>query len=58
MKIALPTFKNIIKSFVIALILSVAGYFLFPLFNITEITAERLVAYSILCSAFIAGIFS
>lgn len=58
MKIALPTLKNIIKSFVIALVLSVAGYFLFPLFNITEIAAERLVAYSILCSAFIAGIIA
>lgn len=58
MKIALPTFKNIIKAFVIASILSIAGYFLFPLFNLNELAAARLVAYSVLTGGFIAGILA
>ncbi len=59
MKIALPTFKNIIKSIITALILSIAGYFLFPYLNINELAQtapERLLAYSVLISSFIAGI--
>ncbi len=59
MKIALPTFKNIIKSIIIALILATAGYFLFPHLNINELAQtapERLLAYSVLISSFIAGI--
>ena len=56
MKIALPTYKNIIKSIIIALILSVAGYFLFPYLNINELASERLLAYSVLISSIIAGI--
>lgn len=59
MKIALPTFKNIIKSIVIALILSLAGYFLFPFLNINELAQtapDRLFAYSVLTGALIAGI--
>ncbi|MDH5600306.1 MAG: hypothetical protein OEY78_03265 [Gammaproteobacteria bacterium] len=55
MKIALPTLKNIIKSFVIASILSVVGFYLFPLLN-TEVSSARLVAYSILSGGFIAGV--
>ena len=59
MKIALPTFKNIIKSIIIALILSIAGFFLFPYLNINELAQAapaRLLAYSVLAGAFIAGI--
>lgn len=59
MKIELPTFKNITKSAVIAIILSLAGYFLFPYLNINEfaqIAPARLLAYSVLISSFIAGI--
>ncbi|MDH5368510.1 MAG: RNA-binding protein [Gammaproteobacteria bacterium] len=59
MKIALPTFKNIIKSIIIALILSLAGYFLFPFLNINELAQtapDRLFAYSVLTGALIAGI--
>ena len=55
MKIAFPTFKNIIKSIVIALILSVAGYFILKSASITEMSTERLAAYSILIAAFIAA---
>jgi len=58
MKIALPTFNNIIKAFVIALILSVIGYFLFPYLNLNELAPARLLAYSVLVSAFIAGIIA
>ena len=56
MKIALPTFKNIIKSIIVALILSAAGYFLFPYLNLNELAPARLLAYSVLISSFIAGI--
>ena len=56
MKTALPTFKNIIKSAVIALILSTAGYFLFPYLNVTELPPARLLAYSVLIGSFLAGI--
>lgn len=56
MKIAFPTFKNIIKSLIIALILSIAAYFLFPQLNISELAPERLLAYSVLIGGFIAGI--
>lgn len=58
MKIALPTFKNIIKAFVIASILSVIGYYLVPSLNLIELAPERLVAYSVLISAFLAGILA
>jgi hypothetical protein len=59
MKIALPTFKDIIKSIIIALILSIAGFFLFPYLNINELAQAapaRLLAYSVLAGAFISGI--
>ena len=56
MKIALPTYKNIIKSIIIALILSIAGYFLFPHLGVNELAPERLLAYAVLISSFIAGI--
>lgn len=59
MKIELPTFKNIIKSIIVALILSVAGYFLFPYLNLNELAQTdpaRLLTYSVLISSFIAGI--
>lgn len=58
MKIVLPTYKNIIKAFVIASILSVIGYYLVPSLNLIELAPERLVAYSILISAFLAGILT
>jgi len=58
MKIALPTFRNIIKSLIIALILSVAGYLLFPYLNINELAPARLVAYSVLISSLVAGILA
>jgi len=57
MKIALPTFKNIIRSLVVALILSVISYFLVPYLNISPDSA-RLVAYAVLAGAFIAGILA
>lgn len=58
MKIALPTYKNIIKAFIIASVLSILGYYLFPLLNLNELAPARLVAYSVLTSAFIAGILA
>ena len=59
MKIELPTFINIIKSLIIALILSIASYFLFPYLNLSELAQTdpaRLLTYSVLVSSFIAGV--
>ena len=58
MKIALPTFKNIIKSLIVALILSGIAYFLTPYLNISELSSDRLLAYSVLSGAFIAGVLA
>ena len=55
MKIALPTLKNLIKTIIIALILSVIAYFLAPYLDVATPSA-RLVAYSVLAGAFIGGI--
>lgn len=56
MKIALPTFRNFIKTLIIAFVLSIVGYFLARNLNITMTDTSRLVAYSVLAGAFIAGI--
>jgi len=57
MKIALPTFKSIIRALFIALVLSIISYFLVPYINISTDSA-RLVAYAVLAGAFIAGILA
>ena len=56
MKIAFPTFRNIIKTLIIAFVLSIVAYFLAPQFDLTTISPARLVAYAVLAGAFIAGI--
>lgn len=56
MKIAFPTFRNFIKTLIIAFVLSIAGFFLTRYLNITMTDTARLVAYSVLAGAFIAGI--
>jgi hypothetical protein len=58
MKIALPTLRNLFKTLIIAFLLSIAGYFLAPLIDLTTVSNNpaRLIAYSILAGAFIAGI--
>ena len=58
MKIELPTFKNIIKSLIVAFILSIAGFFLFPYLELKELAQDpaRLLTYSVLVSSFIAGV--
>ena len=56
MKIAFPTFKNVIKSLVIALILAVAGYFVYPSLSATQLAPALVLTYSVLIGSFIAGI--
>ena len=59
MKIVFPTFKNIIKSFIVAFILSAASYFIFPYLNISDLGQSdpaRLFAYAVLSGALIGGI--
>ncbi len=58
MKIALPTLRNFFKTLIISLLLSIAGYFLAPMIDLTTLTNNpaRLIAYSVLAGAFIAGI--
>lgn len=61
MKIEFPTFKKIIRSLIVALILSGIAYFLTPYLNIAELAQTapaRLLAYSVLSGAFIAGILA
>lgn len=58
MKIALPTLRNFFKTLIISLLLSIAGYFLAPMIDLTTLANNpaRLIAYSVLAGAFIAGI--
>jgi hypothetical protein len=56
MKIALPTFKNILKSLIIALILSLVAYFLVPYLDMKLLSQPRLIAYAILTGAFIGSL--
>lgn len=55
---SLPSFKNIIKSLIIALILSVVAYFIAPYLDINTLNPARLMTYSVLSGAFIAGILA
>lgn len=59
MKIELPSSKQIIKSVIIGLILSIIGFVLFPYLNLTAFALTNpalLVTYSVLISSIIAGI--
>lgn len=56
MKIAFPTFKNIINSLIIALILSLIAYLIAPYLDINSVSPARLFAYSILSGAFIGSV--
>jgi hypothetical protein len=56
MKIALPTFKNFIKTLILAFTLSIVSYFIAPEIELTSIGPSRLIAYSVLLGAFIAGL--
>lgn len=51
-----PSFSVIIKSIIIAIVLGLAGYFLFPVLNLEQLAAERLFMYAILIGALVGGI--
>ena len=56
MKIALPTLANLIKTFIFAVVLSVIGYFLYPMFASETLSGDRLLAYGVFSGALIGGI--
>lgn len=51
-----PSFSSIIKSIVIAIVLGLVGYFIFPLLNIDQLSAQRLFSYALLAGSVIGGI--
>lgn len=58
MKIAFPTLRNFLKILIISFLLSIAGYFLAQAIDLSTLinNPARLIAYSVLAGAFIAGI--
>ena len=53
---AAPSFSLVIKSIIIAIIIGLVGYFLFPSLNIEQLSAQRLFTYALLIGGVIGGI--
>ena len=51
-----PSFSLIIKSIILALVLGVIGYFLFPSMNMEQLSTQRLFSYALLIGAIVGGI--
>lgn len=51
-----PSFASIVKSLVIAILLAVAGYFLFPLLGLEETPALKLFTLTLAAGALLGGI--
>ena len=51
-----PSFSLIIKSAIIAIVLGIAGYFLFPFSGMEQLDAPRLFAYALLIGGLVGGI--
>lgn len=56
MKIVLPTLPNLLKSLVLAFLLSIIGYYLYPVFEIQTLTPARLLAYGLFSGTLLGGI--
>lgn len=56
MKIDFPKFKYIINALIIALLLSLVAYLAAPFIDMSSVSPERLLAYSILSGAFIGSV--
>ncbi|MEJ2143081.1 MAG: RNA-binding protein [Gammaproteobacteria bacterium] len=51
-----PSFSSIIKSIIIAIVLGLIGYFLFPSLPIDQLSEPRLFSYALLIGGIIGGI--
>ncbi len=58
MKIKLPTFGDVIKSLVIALLLAIAGFMLYPLLGLEHLAPQRLFSYGLLAGALIGSLLA
>jgi len=53
-----PSFSNIVKSIVIAVLLAVAGYFLFPSLGLGETLTLKIFTLTLAAGALLGGLFS
>ncbi len=53
-----PSFATVVKSIVIAILLAVAGYFLFPVLGLGETAANKLFTLTLAAGALLGGILS
>ncbi len=51
-----PSFADIVKSFTIAVLLAVAGYFLYPTLGLDETAANKLFTLTLAAGAFLGGL--
>lgn len=56
MKFEFPTFRTLIKTILISLLLAVVGYFVIPKINIEQISAQRLFSYGVLIGGVLVGL--
>ncbi|MEN8169753.1 MAG: RNA-binding protein [Pseudomonadota bacterium] len=53
-----PSFANVVKSIVVAILLAVIGYFLFPTLGLDETATNTLFTLTLAAGALLGGIFS
>lgn len=58
MKFEVPSFHYFIKTIIIALLLAIIGFFLFPSLGLEELPAQRLVSYALLVGALAGGVLT
>ncbi|MGD8577446.1 MAG: hypothetical protein PVG13_10180, partial [Thiohalophilus sp.] len=56
MKFEFPTFRTLIKTILISLLLAVVGFFVIPKINIEQISAQRLFSYGVLIGGVLVGL--
>lgn len=58
MKFEVPSFRYFVKTIIIALLLGIIGFFLFPYLGLEELPAQRLVSYALLVGALAGGVLT
>ena len=58
MKFEVPSFGYFVKSIIIALLLGIIGFFLFPYLGQEELPAQRLFSYALLVGAFAGAVIA
>ena len=56
MKFEFPTFKTLIKTILISLLLAIVAYFVIPMMNIEQIGVQRLFTYGVLIGGLLVGL--